>query len=146
MGAHTEIEAISAEITALARKQAELHKRRVELGWRSDKMWQRENREAARRERDSVAAAAEEKRLLAIPFEQRMLKSLDDYGVSVRLGNVLRYIGVVTVGDFLKLSPEQIRSEPNAGAKTAEEFRCIKADLLLQAQRHQPADPSSELL
>lgn len=143
MDAHTEIAAISAEITALARKQAELHKRRVELGYRSDKMWQREHREAAQRERYAAAVAEEEKRLLALPFDQRPLASLSDYGPSVRLDNVLKILGVVTVGDFLKLSLERIQTEPNVGAKTAEEFRCIKADLLSQAQ---PAEPRSELL
>ena len=129
MDAHAEIEAITAEITALARKQAELHKRRVELGFRSPKMVERDRREAKRGEQGSALRQSRENWLRTLPYEEVPLEDMQGYCPSTRLGNVLKNAGVWTVGDLLKASPDFIREQPYAGKQTVEEFVELRNEL-----------------
>lgn len=129
MDANTEIEAISAEISELARRQAELHKRRVELGYITEKMRAKEQREAKLRDQGGALRQSRDNWLRSLPFEQVPLEDMQAYSPSVRLANVLKNNGIKTVGDVLKATPDFIRELPNAGKQTVEEFAYLQDEL-----------------
>jgi DNA-directed RNA polymerase alpha subunit len=43
--------------------------------------------------------------------------------ISVRAYNVIKYMGIVTVGDLLKITESQLLKERNCGAKTRNEIK-----------------------
>ncbi len=114
-----EIEELTQRISDLAKEIGLLRKRRYDLGYRTEK----ETAWEAQRQRWLANQAKESIRLSELPADDRPVDSLD---APIRLVNILRNMGIQTVGQMRFVEDNDIFQQPNCGHKTRHDFKELR--------------------